>query len=142
MKVNFNKTLNAEIIGNKIFLLPSRDLVAEVFRKNYKYIEFHCIPKYDDSHYMIAKLFKHKEPEKIENSSREIFNYKDTYICQNCDRKIMRVYDANLSAFSMQIVCSCGATYDLKRNKNLPENEKKDSEYFYEKYLQTNLNMI
>ncbi len=130
MKVNFTDNFNMETEGGKIFLLPEKELVAEVFLKNYRYIEFYCKKDNGEDGMNFGKsiFYKHKMPQSVKNNNpvRPIYNSENLLVCQNCDRKIIKVYKEKLSIYSVKIICSCGADYDIRTGNDEVKYDKID----------------
>ncbi len=142
MKVNFNKVFNAEVVGNTIYFMPENTPVAQVFLKNYRYIEFKFNPITDKYKYAEAKLFKVKEPKTLKTVTRRIFNDRNTYICQHCDRKIIKVFSEKLFDYALYVECACGAVYNYAAKWGTPQSEEIESDYFFKKYLQIHTGML
>lgn len=130
MKVNFTDNLNVDTEGGKIFILPEKELIAEVFLKNYEYIFFYCLKDNGDGGMNSAKciFYKHKKPQKIEinHPVRPIYNSDNLLVCQNCGRRIIKVYNEKIFAYSAKIICSCGADYDIRWDKEDVKYDKID----------------
>ncbi len=130
MKVNFTDNFNTDTEGGKIFILPEKELVAEVFLKNYRYIDFYCLKDNGEGgmNYGRSIFYKHKMPETvtINNPTRYIYESRNILICQYCDRKIMKVYKEKLFTYTAKIICSCGADYDIILPREKPKYDNID----------------
>ncbi len=135
MKVNFTDNFNTDTEGGKIFILPEKELVAEVFLKNYRYIDFYCLKDNGEEgmNYGRSIFYKHKMPETINKNYplRPIYNSENLLVCQNCDRKIIKVYNEKLFAYAVKIICCCGADYDIRTGKEEVKYDKIDITKIY-----------
>lgn len=116
MKVNFNNTSDCKLIGNKLYSVPENKLVAEFYLKNYKYIMFHFITKDDDIQIRKLELYK-EERSKVGIVDNCLYNAEGLYVCQYCNRPIMKIYEDIVSSFSIYIECQCGICYDHSRKR-------------------------
>ena len=127
MRVNFVNNFNTETEGGKIFILPERELVAEVFLKNYRYIDFYVLKEKTGEYknYGRTIFYKRTKPEIKKNYPlRPIYSSNNLLVCQNCDRKIIKVYKDKLINYSVKIICACGAEYDIRTGKEATNYDK------------------
>lgn len=114
MKVNYNITKNCELIGGKLYSTPEMTLVAEIEMKNFEHIEFHYVTENDRATYRWLKLYKNK-PIEFERTKNDLYNYDGVFVCQSCNRPIMRIYNNSILNYSIFVKCKCGIVYDNKR---------------------------
>lgn len=116
MKVNHITTNNCVLIGNRLYTLPEMTLVAELKLKNFMHFEFQYITENDKKVYRSLKVYK-KKPVKFERMGNELYNYDGLYICQHCNRPIVKVYDNSILNFALFVKCRCGIIYDRRRKR-------------------------
>lgn len=142
VKVNFYRGFNAEVAGNTVYYTPDNLPVAQVFLKNYRYINLKFNPLSDKLKFAEVKLFKNKEPKELKEVNRRIYNDKNTYVCQHCGRRIIKVFSDKLYDYALYIECACGCAYNSALKWGIPETEELESDYFYKKYLQIYSGML
>ena len=114
MKVNFSETSNCELIGNKLYSTPDNTLAAEIYLKNYKYIELHYITDKDKECYRTLKLYKNK-PAAQDVVNNPLFNNNGLHICQNCNRPILKINEDEIFSYALYVICQCDTVYDRRR---------------------------
>lgn len=124
MKVNHIAVSNCKLIGNRLFSMPDMTLVAEIELKNFSHFEFHYISENDRETYRSIKVFKYK-PDVFQRSDTPLYNYDGLYVCQNCNRPIVKVYSDSLLGYSVYVKCLCGEIYDCRRMRKA-ESEKSE----------------
>lgn len=116
MKVNFSITSECELIGNKLYTIPEKTLVAKIYPKNLKYLEFHYISDKNREIYRYMKLYKKKMSE-CKKVGNYLYYSDGLYVCQYCNRQIMEVFPENMHAYAFYVKCMCDTEYDYKRLK-------------------------
>lgn len=114
MRVNHIKANDCELVGNKLFSLPEKTLIAEIYLKNFDWFEIHYYTNENRESYKWISVIKNVHF-KFENSFRTLYNVDGLYVCQNCNRPIMKLKCNNIFLNTIHVRCKCGAIYDNRR---------------------------
>ena len=104
------------MIGNKVYADDTGELIAEIYLKNYKMIKLSC---YTKSNLYIPRTIEFRKADELnkkisENPVRTMYTYSGLYICQYCNKPVMRIYEDNIILGGLYVVCQCGEVYDFK----------------------------
>lgn len=122
MKVNYSTTKNCEFIGNKLYTTPEMTLTAEIMLKNIEHLELHYITENEREIYRFLKVYKKKEIP-FERTGNSLYNYDGVFICQHCNRPLMKLYIDNILNYAIFVKCQCGIIYDNKRVRKIDDKE-------------------
>ena len=117
MRINYITTKKCELIGNKLYLVPEKVLIAEVKLKNVEHIDLYYVTKHDK---MYRWLNAHKKrATSFQKTGNDIYNYDGVFVCQHCNRPIITLYEEYLLNYAIFVKCKCGIVYDNRRVRKI-----------------------
>ena len=108
--------MHTKVIGNKVYADETDELIAEIYLKNYKMIKLFF---YTNSNLNIPRTVEFRKADELnkkisEKPVRAMYTYNGLYICQYCNKPVMRIFEENVRSGAVYVVCQCGAVYDFK----------------------------